>query len=94
MIQFKLTPVSGVIVLNGKYLYDKSLSEDEYRQEIVEFQIELSWDSDRLMGTRVKRIIFLDPIPDDMAAKAKEKIEQAYHKLYKKPTVLMVDSEK
>lgn len=91
MIQFNLTPVSGVIILNGKYLFDISGSDDEYRQQIAEFQLELSWDSDMLMGTIIKRIIWLDPISDDKALVAEDKIRDAYARLGKVPSVLMKD---
>jgi hypothetical protein len=94
MIQFNLTPVSGTVVLNGKCSYDKSLSDDEYREEIVEFQIELNWDSDTIAGTSIRRIVFLDPIPENKTTAIKEKIEEAYYKLYKKPIILMTDNNK
>jgi len=91
MIQFNLTPVSGVIILNGKYLFDISTSDDEYRQQIAEFQLELSWDSDMLMGTTIKRIIWLDPISEDRTLIAEDKIRDAYSRLGKVPSVLMKD---
>lgn len=92
MIQFNLTPVSGVIILSGKYSYDQSLTEDEYREALADFQIELTWDSDMLMNTSIRRIIWLDPIPFDDARKGEERIRDAYQRLSKKPIVLMRDN--
>ena len=92
MIQFNFTPLSGEVVLNGKYSYDKSITDDEYRGDIAEFQIVLSWNSDMLMSSHIKRIIWLDPIPFDDARIGEEKIRDAYLKLNKKPVVLMKDN--
>jgi hypothetical protein len=91
MIQFNLTPVSGVIILNGKYLFDISASDDKYCQQIADFQLELSWDSDMLMGTTIKKILWLDPISEDETLIAEDKIRDAYSKIGKIPNVLMKD---
>lgn len=91
MIQFNLTPVYGVMALNGKYLYDISETDDEYRQDIAEFQIELAWDSDMLMGTRIQKIIWLTNVPDSRVLDMEEKIKQAYKKIGKEPKVSMGD---
>jgi hypothetical protein len=91
MIQFNLTPASGVMILNGKYIYDKSTSDDEYNQEIAEFQLELSWGSDMLMGTRITRIVWLDTVKKGNIQEIEQEIIDAYYKLSKEPSVSIKD---
>jgi hypothetical protein len=80
MIKFNFTPVSGALIITGQYLYGESKAD---------FQLELVWDSDMLMGTRINRIIFIDDIPEDIAVAAVEEIKQEYNNLEKQPVILV-----
>lgn len=94
MIQFDFTPVYGVVIINGKYLYYPNETDDDDRQLTAEFQLELSWDSDLLMGTRIQKIVWLTPIPDTKSREMEDNIKQAYEKLNKQPIVSIRDNNK
>lgn len=89
MINIDLTPVSGIIILTGKYLWDKSESKNNELSESSDFQIELTWGSDLMIGITIKRIIWLDEIPGDKKPSAEEEIREAYKNLHKKPVILL-----
>lgn len=89
MIKIDLTPQSGTIVLIGSYLWDKSGNLDEVNQEISNFQVILAWNSDLMIGMTIKRIVWIDEIPEDKKPHFENEIHEVYTNLHIKPTILL-----
>lgn len=93
MISLNLTPESGIIVLSGVYIWEKLNTDNELIDTEARFQIELSWNSDVLVGTTIKRILWIDEIPIEKALPAEDQIREAYTNLRRKPIVLLAQED-